>query len=820
MNYKFFISHVSCNNCINKISAMLIDKLTATNIRFSDDKSIIEFTSDKQISNEQLNISLAEIGKYQVSENAFNDIIENEVAVTKVKTSNNNSYQSNNIVSEFNLQNVKCASCVSKIETKLANINGISSAQVSLLDKTLVVKYTKDNLDKEVMSAVESIGYIATKDKLGTKSEPKILLNIGLPIIIGMFMMTFGMNEKFMHFFDYSSLIGLTYGVAEIIITLFVIILCGKTIVKSGIKGFYTLSFNMYSLVVLGIGAAWLYSSGIIIASYLFHYTGMQHVYFESALIIIGLMNLGAFLEDRAKSNTSSAIKSLMALQPNETTIIKDNKEQLIKTDLLANGDIIKIKPGERLPADGVIIDGNGYLDESMITGEPIAIYKKANDKVIAGSINTNGSFTFKASGVGNNTFLADIIKLVKDAQISKPELAKLADKVAGIFVPAIILIAISSALIWYLVGPEPKIFYSVSIFMTVLIIACPCSVGLAVPVALVVGLGKSATKGILIRDTSCLSKIDKLDYILLDKTGTITKGKPEVVDFQVSNGYSKSECLSIIKSLENNSEHPLATAMLTYTSNNNETPTLETSEFEMIAGSGLSAIINNTKYYMVSKHYVQNSLHLDSVLFVRNHFTQAFLTTDDTVLARIDISDTLKDDSVRAIKKLQSIGLKVAMVTGDNQENAEYIAEQIGLDKVYANCKPQDKIEIVKSMQENYNVAFVGDGINDAPSLVQADVGIAIGSGTDIAMQSAQITLINGSLDGISKAITIGKSINKNMKQNLFGSFVYNTLAVAIAAGALYPFGHVLLNPIIASTAMSLSSITVILNALRLKYL
>jgi Cu+-exporting ATPase len=558
---------------------------------------------------------------------------------------------------------------------------------------------------------------------------------------------------------------------------------------------------------------------GIIIASYFFHYTGMQHVYFESALIIIGLMNLGAFLEDRAKSNTSSAIKSLMALQPNETTIIKDNKEQLIKTNLLANGDIIKIKPGERLPADGVIIDGNGYLDESMITGEPIAIYKKANDKVIAGSINTNGSFTFQASGVGNNTFLAEIIKLVKDAQISKPELAKLADKVAGIFVPTIILIAIFSALIWYFIGPEPKMFYSVSIFMTVLIIACPCSVGLAVPVALMVGLGKSATKGILIRDTSCLSKIDKLDYILLDKTGTITKGKPEVVNFQVSDGYSKSECLSIIKSLENNSEHPLAAAMLTFASNN-DTTMLETTEFEMIAGSGLSAVINDIKYYIVSKHYVQNSLHLDSELIVRNHFTQAFLATDNDVLARIDISDTIKDDSINAIKKLQSIGLKVAMVTGDNQENAEYIAEQIGLDKVYANCKPQDKIEIVKSMQENYNVAFVGDGINDAPSLVQADVGIAIGSGTDIAMQSAQITLINSSLDGISKAITIGKSINKNMKQNLFGSFVYNTLAVAIAAGALYPFGHVLLNPIIASTAMSLSSITVILNALRLKYL
>src|SRR5579863_5422738 len=478
-----------------------------------------------------------------------------------------------------------------------------------------------------------------------------------------------------------------------------------------------------------------------------------------------------------------------------------------------------------------------------MLTGEPLAVHKKIGDKVIAGSINMTGSFLFEVHGVGDKTVLSEIINLVKSAQMSKPKLAKLADKVAKVFIPAMILIAISTALIWWYFGPEPKVFYAVSTFMTILIIACPCAVGLAVPVALMVGLGRSAIKGVLIRDTSCLSNMDKLDYVLLDKTGTITEGKPTVMAVETATAYTVKDCLTLIKALESGSEHPLSGAIL------NCQPEIKAdmkvSGFTMVSGSGIMGKIKGKTYFVGSKDWIKSKLKMESQrpaggelnqtctfervvlqkklefpessLFINNHFTQVFLADEHNVLARIDISDAIKHDSELAINQLRKNGMKVAMVTGDNQENANYIASHVGLDAVYANCKPEDKINIVKTLQQNHVVAFVGDGINDAPSLVQADVGIAMGGGTDVALQSAGIMLMRSSLVGVNDAITIGRAMNRNMQQNLFGSFIYNIIAVGIAAGTLYPFWHILLNPIIASIAMSLSSITVILNALRL---
>ncbi|MFN7094808.1 MAG: heavy metal translocating P-type ATPase, partial [Burkholderiales bacterium] len=376
-------------------------------------------------------------------------------------------------------------------------------------------------------------------------------------------------------------------------------------------------------------------------------------------------------------------------------------------------------------------------------------------------------------------------------------------------------------AAIWWLIGPEPRVFYTVSIFMTILIIACPCSVGLAIPVALMVGLGRSATKGILIRDASCLSDINKLDYVLLDKTGTITEGKPKVIELVTHPEYTAQDCLLLMKALESNSEHPLAHAIINYQPELQ--PRLTVEDFKMVAGGGLSGQIEDKQYFVGSKNWLSSEVPhgTNSNLLVDNHFTQVFLADEDKVLARVDITDAVKPDSAAAIKVLQAKGIKVAMVTGDNQDNADYIARQVKLDSVYANCKPQDKINIVKELQrQGHIVAFVGDGINDAPSLTQANVGIAVGNGTDIAIQSANITLMRNSLIGVSDAIVIGKAINNNMRQNLFGSFVYNSIAVVVAAGALYPVAQILLNPIIASAAMSLSSITVILNAMRLRKL
>lgn len=719
----------------------------------------------------------------------------------------------NNLYSEFNLQNIKCASCVSKIENKLQHIEGISEAKVSLLEKTLSVKYTSENLDTQVVAAVESLGYAATRDKTA-KAKMRLGLSVILPILIGLSMMTLGMNNLFMP--DYTSIFGYSCGVAESILTLLIILFAGKSMFKSGINGFRTLNLNMYSLIILGVSAAWLYSTWVIVMSYFFHHLELSSVYFESALIIVGLINLGTYLEDKARANTTDAIKGLIALQPNETTIIKDEQEQMINTNLLSVGNIVKIRPGERIPADGVVTKGESHVDEAMLTGEPLAVHKQVDDKVIAGSINTIGSFLFEVRGVGADTVLSEIIKLVKSAQMSKPGLSKLADRVAKVFIPVMILIAIITALVWWFIGPEPRDFYAVSTFMTILIIACPCAVGLAIPVALMVGLGRSASKGVLIRDTSCLSNIDKLDYVLLDKTGTITEGKPSVIAVETSASYTVKDCLRLIKVLESKSEHPLAGAILSCQPDIQADGVVE--DFTMVSGNGIKGKINGKAYFVGSSDWIRQELKIDSSLFINNHFSQVFLADEHRVLARIDISDAIKHDSELAIKKLRQNGMKVAMVTGDNQENANYIASQVGLDAVYANCKPQDKINIVKTLQQNYIVAFVGDGINDAPSLVQADVGIAMGGGTDIAVQSAGITLMRSSLVGVNDAITIGRAIKRNMQQNLFGSFIYNVIAVVIAAGALYPVWHILLNPIIASVAMSLSSITVILNALRLR--
>lgn len=714
--------------------------------------------------------------------------------------------------SELNLTNLKCAGCVNKIETRLNQMPGVYKAQVSLLEKKLIVEYLNQNLDTQVIEVIENMGYNATYDKL-KKNTVNLYYSVGIPVLAGLLMMYFGMAKTFMP--DYAALPGFIRGISESLITLLIIMFCGRDIFFHGITGFRNLSFNMHSLIFLGVSAAWLYSSGIIIINYLSDQVYIQHIYFESALIIIGLINLGAYLENKARENAANSIKALAALQPDSTTIIKNNKEKNINTNLLRRGDIVKIRVGERLPADGIITEGECFLDESMLTGESLAVNKKTGDTVIAGSISVDGAFLFSVEKVGSDTVLSEIINLVKSAQMSKPELAKIADKVTKIFVPAIILIAIITSLIWWFIGPEPRILYTFSTFMTILIISCPCSVGLAVPVALMVGLGKSAAKGILIRNPGCLSNIAKLEYVLLDKTGTITQGKPSVISLITEPGYDTDECLRLFKTLEQNSGHPLAWAILNYKPEIE--PNLTVENFTVISGSGISGKINGKTYLVGTKELAGKKI--SSNLFVENHFTQVFLSDTNKILARIDISDTIKPDSALAIRQLQRSGVKVAMATGDNQDNANYIANLINLDKVYANCKPRDKLNIIKQLRPAI-VAFVGDGINDAPGLVQADVGIAIGSGTDIAIESADIILMRDSLLGVAQAIAIGSAINRNMRQNLFGSFIYNTAAVLIAAGILYPIWHILLNPIIASAAMSLSSITVIMNALRLRRL
>jgi Cu+-exporting ATPase len=717
--------------------------------------------------------------------------------------------------SEFNLQNVKCAGCVGKIQSALNKVTGIKTAQVNLLDKTLYVEYLDVKLDELVIAEVERLGFGASLDVV---DEQKINLstNIALPLIAGILLMTIGMLPQFM--INPATPSGFCLGIIYALISLTIILGVGNKIIKSGYIGFKTLNFNMHSLILLGVGSAWLYSLSVIFIVHFSKTSLPHHLYFDSALMILGLINLGAYFEERAKNNTTAAIKSLTSLVPQTTTIIVNGVEQQIATNLLRTDNLIKIRPGEQLPADGEVVDGDGYIEEAMLSGEPLPVYKTIGDKVSSGTINTSGAFTYRVSAVGGNTLLGEIIKLVKSAQLTKPPLAKLADKVARIFVPTIIMIAAVSGLIWYFLAISDNFATGLAVFMTVLIIACPCSVGLAIPVALMVGIGRGAAQGILIRDASCLGQIDKLQVVLFDKTGTLTVGKPQVVNFEHSQEISATKALQILKNLELNSEHPLAHALLRYqpeiiANNHSE-------EFKSIAGKGVSAIIDDITYYAGSAAWMKEMGLIDSKLIIDNHYSQIYLATQDKILARVDISDILKPDTKETIAKLKAHGLSVAMVTGDNRSSAEYIAQQAGINEVFAECKPQDKIAIVKQYQaQGKIVAFVGDGINDAPSLAQAEIGIAIGGGTDIALQTASISLLPGQLSAVDDALKLARKINLNMRQNLFGSFIYNSLAVAVAAGALYPLWGILLNPVIASVVMSLSSITVIANALRLRF-
>jgi Cu+-exporting ATPase len=717
--------------------------------------------------------------------------------------------------SEFNLQNVKCAGCVGKIQSALNKVTGIKTAQVNLLDKTLYVEYLDVKLDELVIAEVEKLGFGASLDEV---HEQKINLstNIALPLIAGMLLMTIGMLPQFM--INPATTTGFCLGIIYGLISLTIILGVGSKIIKSGYIGFKTLNFNMHSLILLGVGSAWLYSSSIIL---IVHYSKISlphHLYFDSALMILGLINLGAYFEERAKNNTTAAIKSLTKLVPQTTTIIVDGAEQQIATNLLRTDNLIKIRPGEQLPADGEIVDGDGYIEEAMLSGEPLPVYKTIGDKVSSGTINTSGAFTYRVSAVGGNTLLGEIIKLVKSAQLTKPPLAKLADKVARIFVPTIIIIAAVSGLIWYFLATGDNFATGLAVFMTVLIIACPCSVGLAIPVALMVGIGRGAAQGILIRDASCLGQIDKLQVVLFDKTGTLTIGKPQVVNLEHSQEISAIKALQILKNLELNSEHPLAHALLKYQPEIVASNTLE--QFKSITGKGVSAVIDEITYYAGSAAWMKEMGLIDSKLIIDNHYSQIYLATQDKILARVDISDILKPDTRETVAKLKAQGLSVAMVTGDNCSSAKHIAQQAGINEVFAECKPQDKIAIVKQYQaQGKIVAFVGDGINDAPSLAQAEIGIAIGGGTDIALQTASISLLPGQLRAVDDALKLARKINLNMRQNLFGSFIYNSLAVAVAAGALYPLWGILLNPVIASVVMSLSSITVIANALRLRF-
>ncbi|MFC4268888.1 heavy metal translocating P-type ATPase [Polaribacter marinivivus] len=592
-----------------------------------------------------------------------------------------------------------------------------------------------------------------------------------------------------------------------------------------------TWNLNMFTLIGIGAGVAWLFSVvGMLIPDVFPEQfkteSGAVHVYFEAATVILTLVLLGQLLEARAHSKTNSAVKELLKLAPNKAIKMVDGEEVEVSIDKIELNDILKVKPGDKIPVDGVITEGETTIDESMITGEPIPVNKSQDDKVSSGTINGNQSFLMKAEKVGSDTLLSQIIHMVNDASRSRAPIQNLADKVSGYFVPVVVLISIITFVIWAIWGPEPAYVYALVNAIAVLIIACPCALGLATPMSVMVGVGKGAQNGVLIKNAEALEKMDKVNTLIVDKTGTITEGKPTVETVGTfSDTLNQKELLQYIASLNTNSEHPLAEATIKYGKEHN-TEIIKSQNFSAITGKGVEAIINdkkvalgNPKMMEYAKADITSKMKDEAKSYQKQGKTVSYLSIDKIVVGFVVIGDKIKETSAKAIKALQDKGIDVIMLTGDNYDTAQAVASELNLADFKASMLPEDKLKEVEKLQEKGKVvAMAGDGINDAPALAKSDVGIAMGTGTDVAIESAMITLVKGDLHGIVKAKNLSHSVMRNIKQNLFFALIYNTLGVPVAAGVLFPFFGILLSPMIAALAMSFSSVSVIVNALRLR--
>ncbi len=598
-----------------------------------------------------------------------------------------------------------------------------------------------------------------------------------------------------------------------------------------GYQSVKTWNLNMFTLISMGVGAAYIYSLVALFLPEIFPplmhtKEGIVHVYFEAAAVITALVLLGQVLELRARSKTNTAIKELLNLAPKQAHKIIDEQgnEEDVNLELVHTGDKLRVKPGEKIPVDGVVLEGQSNIDESMITGEPVLVQKIEGDSLIGATINKNGTLVMKATKVGSDTMLAQIVQMVAQAQRSRAPIQQLADTVSSYFVPAVVLSAVLAFIGWYIWGPTPQLAYAIVAAVSVLIIACPCALGLATPISIMVGTGRAALSGILIKDAKTLETMEKIDTLVVDKTGTLTLGKPKVTDFITTKEYDTNELLKYAASLERASEHPLAQSVIEYAKESN-VALINVENFEAIPGKGVIANIDNKQIILGSQNFLQERGISIEVIKERADAMRndakgiIFMAVDGTYCAIIAIEDPIKETSVEAIKTLNDEGITVVMLSGDNEFTAQAVAKKLGIAKVYANVLPDGKADVVKELQsKGALVAMAGDGINDAPALAQSDVGIAMGTGTDVAIESAGVTLIKGDLLGIVKVLKLSRATMKNIRQNLFFAFVYNSAGVPIAAGVLYPFFGIVLSPIIAATAMSFSSVSVIVNALRLK--
>ncbi|WP_372882126.1 heavy metal translocating P-type ATPase [Psychromonas sp.] len=831
----FAVYGMTCNGCASRLQTALnsIEGVNAE-VSFADQHAqiTIDNAADYGKTIKSINTLITEKGYSSTLPPEEVTPAESHSPEIPCHSDNNTDFEQAN-TQELLIEGATCASCVRKIEKSLNALPDVQQAQMNLALRTVSVK--GHAATQALIAAIESAGYHAKstgnssdqtlleeKNKAEQTYYRKLMVQMWIGLVLGGGLMVYGLLGGAM------TVNSPMERIAWLIVGLIcaaVMYFAGKHFYIGAWKSFVNHNANMDTLIALGTGTAWLYSMAVVIYPQALPEIA-RHVYFEATAMIIGLINLGLALEVKARGRTSEAIQRLIGLQTKTARVIRDGQDIDIDIAEVAVSDLLRVRPGERIPVDGIVHEGRTTVDESMLTGEPMPVKKSSGDEVVAGTINKSGSIIFQANRIGKDTALAQIIKMVKRAQSSKPPIGRLADIISAYFVPVIMIISVASALVWLNFGPHNSIAFAVVSATTVLIIACPCALGLATPMSVMVGVGKAAESGVLIRNGEALQNASKITAMVLDKTGTITLGQPKVTDIYPINAMEKNQILQLVASLEIGSEHPLAEAIVT--SAKEQGLTLDKiAHFNAIAGQGVVGQLGDKRLFFGNQKLMReqqikiNSRNLElSEQMANEAKTPIFFAINGELAAIIAVADPIKGDSISAIKRLQNNGVRVIMLTGDNQSTAKAVARQVGITDFFAELLPENKLQKVAQLQaQGEIVGMAGDGINDAPALALADVGFAIGVGTDVAIESADITLMRGSLHGLADAISVSKATLRNIKQNLFGAFIYNTASVPLAAGVLYPFFGLLLNPVIAGAAMAFSSVTVVSNANRLRF-